>query len=523
MDTSINNSSNNTSNNTSNNASPPTHGLLVTRLKPWQANGLATLSGAVIPFALAPFDFWPLAVLGPALLVWLLQGLNGKQALWRSWWSGAGLFGVGASWVWVSIHDFGYAPFWLATLLTALFVAGLALLFSLPFYAYGRWFNHHRWSIPLAFPVIWVLGEWLRSWLLTGFPWLYIGYSQLDTVLAGWAPVVGVFGLSLILSLSAGAVVYSLLQRRPLWLVAPLLLWITGTALQAQHWTQPTGQPVSVGIVQANIPQEKKWQPDFLLPTLERYSELTEPLWQQDWVIWPEAAIPMTYHRALPFLEDMHRRAAETNTGLITGILYDDRQTARVHNSINGLGTATGLYHKRRLVPFGEYVPLEDILRGTIQFFNLPTSIIYPGPDQQRGLQIGANRLAPALCYEVVYPDLVARSAHNTEVLLTISNDAWFGHSLGPIQHMQMARMRALETGRYMIRGTNNGISAIINPQGKVEVETEQFVKTTLTGDVQPYRGTTPFMHWQSTPVVALCGLLLILIGGLTHREKAAK
>ncbi len=487
-------------------------------LKTWQINSLAILSGALIPLSLAPFNFWPLAIAGPALLAWLLQGQNGKGALWISWLSGLGLFGVGASWVYVSIHDFGHAPIWLAIVLTSLFVMGLALVFSLPFYLYGRWFSQHTLATAVAFPALWLLGEWLRSWLLTGFPWLFIGYSQLDSILAGWGPIIGVFGISLILALTASSVLQAISTRKVYWLLLPLCLWGSAPLLANIEWTQPQGDPVSVGIVQANIPQEKKWQPSFLLPTLERYRQLSDELWQQDWIIWPEAAIPLTYHRALPFLEDMHQRASETNTGLITGILYDDRQTGKIHNSINGLGMATGLYHKRRLVPFGEYVPLENWLRQTIQFFNLPTSIIHPGPAKQHGLQIGATRLAPALCYEVVYPDLVATSAINTEVLLTISNDAWFGHSLGPIQHMQMAQMRALETGRNMIRGTNNGISALIDHQGKIVKQSPQFIKTTLSGQVQPYTGTTPFMKWQSTPVIML-GFVLLGLLAIRYRK----
>ncbi len=499
-----------------------------TRARLWGGHSLALASGALTPLGLAPFDLWPLSLLTLALFAVSLQALSARQTLWRSFYFGLGLFGTGASWVYVSIHQFGNAPLLLAALLTLLFVAGLALVFCLPFYAYGRWCNRSHWGLWLAFPALWVLNEWLRSWLLTGFPWLYLGYGHIDTPLAGWAPLGGIFSLSFIHCLTA-ATLALLLLRPPRRLVLAALslsasVWLAGALLTSQSWTQPKGDNISVGLVQANIPQALKWQPHFLQPTLDRYLGMSEELWQHDWLIWPEAAIPLTYHRAGDFLELANQRAQTSNTGLITGILYDDLQQRQYHNSAIGLGTALGIYHKQRLVPFGEYVPLENWLRGLIDFFNLPTSFISKGPDQQRGIQIGALSVAPLICYEVVYPILSAEAAKGADVLLTISNDAWFGASLGPLQHLQMAQMRALESGRYLIRATNNGISAIIDPRGQITKQSQQFVQQTLSGTITAMGGSTPFVRWGNTPILVLCSLLLaVAIYRPKHKKQHTK
>ncbi len=487
----------------------------------WAACLLALAAGALVPIAFAPFDIWPLALLGMISFALLLYRQSGARACLLAFCFGLGLYGVGVSWIFVSIHTYGNASAPLAALLTGLFVAFVALIFSLPFYLYGRWFSHRPLALALAFPALWLLGEWLRSWLLTGFPWLYLGYGHLESWLAGWAPVLGVMGLSLIVALSAGLIAQWLMLWRtrarpgvPLWLTSLMIVavWPAGLALKQVTWTQLNEDPISVAMVQPNIAQELKWNPDYVQPTLDLLLNMSENLWQNDWLIWPEASIPEPYHHTLPFLDQINRLAMETETGLIAGIIYDDPHKRRYYNSVVGFGEALGIYHKRRLVPFGEYVPLEDWLRGLIHFFDMPTSIIDKGPWEQQGIQVGEIGIAPTVCYEVVYPDLVAESARSAQVLLTVSNDAWFADSIGPLQHMQMARMRALETGRYLIRSTNNGISAIVDPEGRIRARSEQFVAQVLEAKVYPAQGWTPFMRWGSSPLAVAAVLILALL-----------
>jgi apolipoprotein N-acyltransferase len=467
------------------------------------------MAGALLPLSLAPLNIWPLALLTPAVLASLMRH---NHSLAYAYSFGLGLFGVGASWVYVSIHNFGYASVPLASLLTLLFVAGLALVFALPFYFLRFLQQPNKLCYLIAFGSLWVFGEWLRSWLLTGFPWLYIGYSQLTTPLAGLAPVGGIFAVSLATIITPLALLFAWkgTSRQQLSVALCLIgIWGAGALLKGTQWTQVAGPPQRIALVQPNIPQDKKWLPEYRLPSLQLYQGMTSTVTDVDWIIWPEAAVPIVYHRARPFLADIDQQVIQSNIALLTGIIYDTPKTGRLHNSAVALGNGSGFYHKTRLVPFGEYVPLEDWLRGLIAFFDLPMSAIRAGEEQQPPLQMGDYLTGMAICYEIVYPDLVANRAVNTHILTTLSNDAWFGHSWGPLQHLQMAQMRALETQRYVVRGTNNGISAIISPTGSLALQSRQFERQVVTGSATPMSGSTPFMQWGSCPWIILCGLML--------------
>lgn len=498
----------------------------LTQLPGWLACGIALIVGALAPLSLAPFHFWPIGMVSAAIFALLIFQQSTARVMQRSFCFGLGLYGVGVSWVFVSIHFYGGASAAFAVLLTFLFVSFLALVFSLPFYVFGRWLNRHALGLLVTFPMIWMLGEWLRSWLLTGFPWLYLGYAHVDTWLAGWAPVTGIFGLSFFVVFT-GAVIAAWCLRGQLTQDSNRLLtgatlvlgliWLGGAGLKTVEWTELGEEAIQVAIVQPDIAQDIKWQTDYVQPTLDLLTDLSSDLWDNDWIIWPEAAVPLTYHDALPFLNEMNQRADETDTGLITGIIYDDMSARRYYNSIVGFGDALGIYHKRRLVPFGEYVPLESWLRGLIHFFNLPTSIISLGPRQQGGIRVNNIDIAPAVCYELAYPELMAESASKAQVLLNISNLGWFGDSIGPPQFLQMGQMRALETGRYLVYSTNNGTSALINRSGKIEQQTRAFVAETLSGKIYPATGATPFMWWGNWPLI-IFGFLLIICQSILRR-----
>jgi apolipoprotein N-acyltransferase len=477
---------------------------------------LAPALGALITLSLAPFHLWPAGILSCAGLLWLLQRCSPRQALWRGWLYGLGLFGSGVSWVYVSIHVHGNAPLPLAALLTALFCAGLALLPAMFALCYVCLVRPLPGARLVGFPALWVLFEWLRSWLLTGFPWLYLGNAHVGTWLSGWAPVVGVYGLSFICALSGSCLVRAWTDRRPTQLLIPaalmLALWGGGAILKSVQWVAPASEaPLRVSLYQPNIPQQQKWDRRYYGAILERYARQASRLQHSDIALWPESAIPNYYQRARTFLDPIAERAAGSDTTLILGIPWRPQGSPQYYNSIVALGAGDGVYHKQRLVPFGEYVPLERWLRGLIDFFDLPMSAFSPGPAAQAPLRAGAFRVAPFICYEIVYPDLVAAAASQAELLVTISNDSWFGRSIGPLQHLEIARMRALETGRYLLRGTNNGVSAIIDQRGRVLARTDQFEETTLEGEAQAMLGVTPFASFGSRPILGLCALALLL------------
>lgn len=488
------------------------------RLHPLLVMALAPFAGMLVTLSLAPFDLWPAGIISCALYAYLLCNCSVREGMWRSWLFGVGMFGSGVSWVYVSINVYGGADPWLAGFLIVLFCAGLSLLFQVSFgWFYVRCVRALPGGMLVGFPVTWVLAEWLRSWLLTGFPWLYLGYAHLDTAISGWAPIVGVLGLSFICALT-GVCLFLAWRSRQLvacatYAVMVTTLWAGGAVLKPIEWVvRGTEQPLSVVIIQPNVPQEHKWDPAWYQPILRQLRDASEPYYGADLLVWPEAAIPGFYQRASEFLEPIARRAAASETTLLVGAPYLGEPGEGYYNSVIALGQGEGVYHKQHLVPFGEYVPLEKLLRGLIAFFDLPMSAFAPGPANQPPLHAGAFRVAPYLCYEVVYPELVARSARDSDLLLTISNDSWFGRSIGPLQHLQMAQMRALENGRYMIRGTNNGVSAIIDHRGRIIARSEQFVEETLVGEVEAMLGNTPFSTFGVTPVVAACGIALLLM-----------
>jgi apolipoprotein N-acyltransferase len=480
---------------------------------------LAVFAGSLVTLSLAPYHIWPAAILSCCLYIGLLRSCPPGTAAWRGWLYGLGMFGTGVSWVYVSIHEHGNAGVLLAGFLTALFVAGLALLQALFAWVYARVLRNLMAGMLLGFPALWVIFEWLRGWLLTGFPWLYLGYSTLDTWAAGWIPVIGVFGASLLCAFSASCLYLAYMRRNPqAWLIYTTMvasLWLVGWQLQQARWVAPaSATPLSVAIVQANIPQQLKWQKAYYEPTLKLYQSMTEPELGRDIVLWPESAIPNYYQRAQDFLEPMAERADAAGSALVTGIPWRQAGSMHYFNSIVALGRSSGVYHKQRLVPFGEYLPLENHLRGLIDFFDLPMSNFSAGTRNQAPLLVQDFRVSPFVCYEIVYPDLVREYARKADLMITISNDSWFGGSLGPIQHLQMARMRALENGRYLIRGTNNGISAIIDEHGQVLARSDQFVRQTLTGEVQVMLGSTPFSGIGSAPIIVLCFVALFLLLG---------
>lgn len=487
------------------------------RLSPLQVMLIAPLAGALVTLSLAPFDIWPAGILSCALLAWLLSTCTPRQGFWRGWLYGLGLFGSGVSWVYVSIHVHGYAPVPLAATLTALFCAGLALFHGLFGYLYVRLVRPLPGGMLMGLPLLWVLLEWLRSWILTGFPWLLLGYAHIDTWIAGWAPVVGVFGLSFICVLTGSCLFLAWRSRQAVaiatYAVMVLTLWVGGAVLQPIQWVARASEdPLSIAIYQPNVPQEQKWDRNYYRPILRQLEGGTSALLGHDLLVWPEAAVPNYYQNARGFLDPIAARARISDTTLVTGIPYRAADGQSAHNSILALGAGSGVYHKQRLVPFGEYVPLERWLRGLIAFFDLPMSSFSSGPARQPPLQAGAFRVAPYICYEIVYPDLVASSARRADLLITISNDSWFGDSIGPLQHLQMARMRALENGRYLVRGTNNGVSAIIDHRGRIVEASEQFVEASLVGEAQTMLGRTPFGSFGSTPVIIGCGLGLGLM-----------
>ncbi len=510
--------------------------------------GALLTSGAFQTLSLAPFGFWLLGPISILIIVLSTKALNAPSTSFRGffygWIFGLGLFGSGASWVYVSINTYGYAPPILAGSLTLLFVAGLALFPALSLFIYGRLKTSSKTGNALLFSACWVLGDLFRTYFLTGFPWLFLGYAHLETPLAGWIPVIGVYGLTAI-TVASGIALYFIasllmkalpfitsgkIQRKKnkfrshyhpkktafklsfIFLLS--LFWLSGPSLNAIQWTTALNDELSVAVIQTNIPQEDKWKRSQRHKTLTLLEEMTAQAWGSDLILWPETAIPLLYDQALPFIERIGDEAKSNNSNIISGLPFRridaENKSQILHNSIASFGQGEGIYHKQKLVPFGEYVPLQELLRGLIAFFDLPMSDFRTGTEDQTPLRSFDYHVAPFICYEVVYPDFVRQHSKDSEFLLTISNDSWFGKSIGPLQHLEMAQMRAAENQRYMIRGTNNGISAVIDEQGQVIDQTAQFVRETLYSKIKLFQGETPFMHYGTWPVGLLSAFCVL-------------
>lgn len=491
-------------------------------IHPWIAVISAFVFGYLYHFSLAPYNFWPIGIISATVLALLLIGCSAKQAFWRAYLFGLGKFLGGTAWVHVSIHDVSLTPEPLATIMTVAFCGFLALVFALPFIFYQKYIGKTFWGFSIGFAVVWSLGEWLRTWFLTGFPWLFLGYGHVDTFLSGWAPIVGVIGISFFAIASSTFLLASLFNRHKKTIAISVSLFLMcyaiGFLLQSVEWTKTIGPKIETAIIQPNIPLYKKWNPKYA-PEIEGVlHKQMSAHWDSDLIILPENAIPYLYNEATHFLSYIQQKGIDTQTNIVAGILTDEIQndfSYRYYNSIVGEGITNGIYHKQRLVPFGEYVPLEKWLRGIIHFFNLPTSYIQIGPLNPKGLeaqtrQHGEFKIAPFICYEIVYPDLVAKNSRDAKLLITISNDAWFGASIGPLQHYQMAQMRALEHQKFLIRGTNTGLSGFIDPKGKSVLEGKQFVEQTIVGEVFLREGSTPYAITRSWPLII--GLFIILI-----------
>ena len=477
---------------------------------------LALFAGLLFPLAFAPYDLWPLLFVSVAAGFWCQQQAgSGKEAFLRGWLYGLGMFGFGVSWVHVSMHDYGYMPLWMAIPFTAMFAAFLALFYGLTFslsWRLGR--------SALVFTGIWLLLDWLRGWLLTGFPWLYAGYGLIDTPLASLAPLGGVWLLTLATVLLSATLIQLRQPGTLRWVAAGLsvLVLIAATAGHFLTFTHANGPEQKVALVQGNIPQDLKWQISMRDETRRIYHELTREIPADTLVLWPESAMTEFYQTITDFIEDEGNQLADRNGALITGIPWRSVSDADItyRNSIAAIplrdseNDSERVYHKQKLVPFGEYVPMQSLIRGLIPFFDLPMSGFTPGDPSQPNLQAMGHTVAPFICYEILYPQLVASRSHDADVLVTISNDAWFGTSAGPLQHFQMARLRALETGRWLLRGTNNGVTAVIDHQGRIVDALPQFERDVLYSQYQPRTGITPFMALGVWPWLVLSVLLLL-------------
>ncbi|HEU0258706.1 MAG TPA: apolipoprotein N-acyltransferase [Burkholderiales bacterium] len=477
----------------------------------------SVLAGAATVLAFAPFGLHPFALLTLALLIHLWMRAPPQRCALLGFAFGAGLFGAGVSWVYVSLHQFGGMAAPLAVFATLVFCALLALFPAVAGWLQARVPASDAARAVLLIPATWVLCEWMLSWIFTGFPWLALGYSAAGWPLQGYAPLGGVYMVSFVI-VSAAGMLWLLAGQKPRFLVVLLLVVGTGEALRHVAWTVPAGAPVPTALLQGNIEQEMKFHPERAPRILETYARLAEGT-QARLVILPETALPAFLDRIDPaYLARLDAVGKRNEGDLLIGVPYRTGRDA-YYNSALSLGVSPRqIYHKVHLVPFGEFVP--PGFRWTLDVLSIPLSDFSRGSFDQPPLEVAGQRVAVNICYENVFGAEIARSLPEATLLVNMSNVAWFGDSLAPAQHLQIARLRAIETGRMHLTATNTGITAAIDRDGRVLARLEQFTEGRLEIPAQGYAGATPYVRLRDWPVVVACLLIFALF---TVRAKRSR
>jgi len=476
----------------------------------------APIAGILLTLSFAPFDYSCLALLALVFLFACWQHSSAKRAALRGYLFGLGAFGSGVSWVYISMHDFGGAGVLGSAMLTVLFAGFWALFPALAGYVSVKMIEVNKGlGRILLMPVIWMLVEYLRGyWVLNGFPWLQMAYSQLETPLAGYIPVLGAYGTGFMVALTASVGVEIFRSNKRLLLITVLaVLWGTGGLLRNQTWTHEIGLPIRVSMIQGNIAQDQKWRPENKINTLLKYKRMTEEHWDSNVIIWPETAIPAYLDQVEEnFLAPLANDAKRHNTDLIISVPVQETAPLKNFNAVITRGKEQGIYRKSHLLPFGEYQPLQPLSGFVLDMIHIRLGNFTPGAENQPLLKAGGYPFITLICYEDVFGDLSIRGLPEAAFLVNVTNDGWFGNSLEPHQHLQMARMRAMETGRFLLRATNTGMTAVVSPKGETINQAPLFQETALTVAITPMGGMTPYANLGDKPVV---GVMVILLLGL--------
>ncbi|PMB54264.1 Apolipoprotein N-acyltransferase/Copper homeostasis protein CutE [Coxiella-like endosymbiont] len=458
-----------------------------------------------------------MAFISPAILLAIWECSTPLQSLWRGCLFGLGFFGIGTSWVYVSIHQFGNANIPLAVLITILFICILSIFIGIQGFSFSLTFRHKSMVTTslFTFPAWWVIWEWFRSKLFTGFPWLFLGYSQIYSPLKGFAPLIGIYGVSLIVALISGSLYLIFIHKKGKIKISSVLLivilLIIGGKLTSRQWTHPQKKILQISIVQGNIHQTIKWDINCLFSILHTYYSETSKYWKSDIIVWPETGIPI-YPQEIPsFMDSLNKKAKKYQTALIAGIPIYHEKTQQVFNGLTVFGEGHGIYLKRHLVPFGEYLPFTRFFSSVIKYFNIPMSNLSSGQWNQPAIYAKNISFAPFICYEIAYPFEVLNSMEGKAFIVVVSDDSWFNDTIASAQQLQIAQMRALETGRYLIYSTNTGITAIIDPSGKISQSVPKNKLIVLMGQITPMSGKTPLMKWNYYPILGIVIIFILL------------
>jgi apolipoprotein N-acyltransferase len=479
---------------------------------------IAVVAGATAVLGFAPFYLFHLSILSLAVLFYLwIKSPTPKAAYLLGFSYGLGLYCTGIYWIYISLHDYGGMPWWFAGFCTFCLCAFMAL-----FPALVGWLTKRMGILWLTAPVLWGLSDWVRSWIFTGFPWLTLGYSQVpNSPLTGWMPVFGVYGVStlaaLLAALLAGVIARPQLSsacKRGMAVIALVVLF-GGIALRQVAWVSPIGKPISVSLLQGNIPQDLKWSPEVAESSIARYLNMTRASHAQ-LIVLPETAMPVVASQLDPRVTEMMAAHAKQNGGdLLVGMVEYNEKSGQYYNSALSYGSApTHAYRKNHLVPFGEFIPLKQVFGWIYRdWLNMPLSDLSRGGWDQTPMPLAGQQVAVNICYEDVFGEEIIRQLPQATMLVNVSNDAWYGRSIAADQHMQFSQARAIETGRMVLRATNTGATAAIDAYGNVVAHVPHDTQISLNTTAQGYTGMTPYASWGNWPFLALSliGLIFVL------------
>jgi apolipoprotein N-acyltransferase len=489
-----------------------------------QWNGAAFLAGISFALSFAPFNYDSLALIALVILFLSCHVCeHPKQAAFRGFLFGIGLFGFGVTWVFFSIFLYGKANLFVSMLMAAIFAAFWALFPAVTLYISVKLARLTDKRLLFAIlPITWILIEYFRGfWLLNGFPWFQVAYSQLDSAYAGYIPLIGVYGTGFLILISASILSVMIVSKRALILNTTLLsiILVAGYSLKHIQWTTPIGDPIKITLIQGNVSQDQKWLPENFTKTLLKYQQMTHDHWDSDVIIWPETAIPAYLHQVeKPFLEPLAVLARINNTDLIVSSAAKSADGKETYNAVVTLGRERGLYKKNHLLPFGEYLPWQPLSGWVLDLIGVQLGDFTAGGDQQALLKAGGYPFSTTICYEDAFSSAIIPSLPEAAYLVNVTNDAWFWKSLEPHQHMQIARMRALESGRYLARVTNTGITAFVAPSGQIIKQAPSFEISTLTQSIPPMGGMTPYAYLTDELILGVLFGLMVLLGGLFKR-----
>ena len=459
---------------------------------------LPLLAGALYPLGFAPFDWWPVTVFSLILLLKLLNNSDRKKSIYIGISYGLGLGMVGLSWVYVSIYYYGNINILGSILLTFLLIFIFSLFYGLISYLYKLLKVDTNIDSFLIFPLVWVFVEIIRSHIFTGFPWLILGTSLGTSFLDGWTPILGVYGNSFILVVISSSVYLFINrineQRSPkLPLIIFLIISISSVGFKQINWTEQMGE-ILVSIHQPNLELSEKWSFKGINKTKKLIEQTISDSEESEFIFFPETAIIQTEDSISDWLEQLEIQAKKKNVSLITGITGRNEKN-KLTNRIQAFGSSTGFYDKERLVPFGEYIPLIKHLGEFLNILGLQhLNRVGTAPGNgSNSINTGNIVISPSICYEIAFSGLIKDLTVNANILLTISNDTWFGRSIGPAQHLEIAQNRAIEHQMSLIRSTNSGISALIDKRGRILSSLGYFERGQIKQNIEIYRGSTPY------------------------------